>query len=142
MKKFLLLWLLFALSVSGFAQNLDTSNTLKKTDRELGLSYRKQSREQKTLGYILLGGGLGLSFLGASKWDLYASTGADAAIIVGAISFIASIPVFISAAKNKGRAEILLRNQGVPLTYKKYYAVPSVGISLSLSRKRVAATLP
>lgn len=54
--------------------------------------------------------------------------------MVGSLGMAGSIPLFISGAQNKGRAEILLRNQNVPLSLHYHKQVPAVGISILICR--------
>jgi hypothetical protein len=90
----------------------------------------------------LLGGGAALftsSIIIAENADFEN----EAAFVVGSIAFlagtgsmIASIPVFISGSKNKGRAEILLKQHNIPLSLdnKKNIPVRSLGIGITLSK--------
>jgi hypothetical protein len=112
------------------------------TDIELGQYYKQKSKNQKTAGWILLGGGAALftsSIIIAENADFEN----EAAFVVGSIAFlagtgsmIASIPVFISGSKNKGRAEILLKQHNIPLSLdnKKNIPVRSLGIGITLSK--------
>ena len=107
------------------------------TDKELGMHYLKQSSQQKTIAWILLGGGLVISAIGANQItnDLFEeSSSGEALFYIGTFASIGSIPLFISAAKNKGRAEILLRNQNIPLTMSSGSHVISVGLAIPLGK--------
>lgn len=105
------------------------------SDYELGLEYLKRNRQQKTIAWIMLAGGIGLYAAGASQWDLYSqTTGADAMIVAGTLATLGSIPLFIIAAKNKGRANILLRRQNVPLTHAPGTQLTSVGLAIKLGK--------
>ena len=106
------------------------------SDLELGQYYLSKSKSQKTIGWILLGGGLALYIGGIATYsDIYDDQDTEAAVMVltGSIATIASIPLFITAAKNKGRAEILLRNQNVPMGFKSGRGL-SIGIGLPIGK--------
>jgi hypothetical protein len=96
-----------------------TERSIALSDRDLGLYYLKQSKSQKTLGWLLLGGGLLVEMIGSAQYsnDIFSeNSGGEALMPIGSLSTIASVPLFISAAKNKGRAEILRRNQNIPIS--------------------------
>ena len=113
-------------------------DTIKRmSDYDLGIHYLKQSKQQRTIGWILLGTGLTLSIIGANQVsnDFFdESTGGEALLLIGNLAAIGSIPLFISAAKNKGRAEILLRNQNVPMTGSSGTRVLSVGLAIPFGK--------
>jgi hypothetical protein len=109
MKKLFVLCLL-ALSLTSIAQNTTTEIPAVKTD------YLKISRGQKTAAWLMLGGGAIISTAGmliALNNIFYAfndegekggyGTGTFMFYLGGA-SMIGSIPLFIAAAKNKGRS--------------------------------------
>ena len=58
----------------------------------------------------------------------------EAALLAGLISIIATIPLSLSARKNKRRAEILLRNQNIPLTHVSGTRLTSIGIAIPLRK--------
>src|SRR5215203_3768979 len=134
MKKMVLIILTSCLFFqSGYAQKFKDS-LMRLSDYDLGTYYLKQSKNQKTIGWVLLGAGVTSTIVGgqqASK-DIFNESSGEAWAIFGALSTVASIPVFLSAAKNKGRAEILLRNQNIPLTHVSGTRLLSVGIGLPL----------
>jgi hypothetical protein len=138
MKRALLLLLLLMGTAGGSLQaqrQTETSKSL--SDRDLGLYYLKQNKKQKTIAWILLGGGLIVEFIGSAQYsnDIFSeSSDGEALMIIGSLSTIASVPLFISAAKNKGRAEILLRNQNIPISRSSGTRVLSVGLAIPLGR--------
>lgn len=137
MKKiFIAALFLFSFSIIK-SQNLSPANNIKLTDKELGLKYLKNSRGLKIAGWSLLAGGIILSAVGVneSSQDIFSpNTGGETIALVGTILALSSIPCFIVGAKNKGRAEILLRNENIMLSYKhaRYTNFPSVAIAFKL----------
>ena len=120
-------------------------DTTKMTDVQLGHYYLDKSKKQKTVGFILLGAGLA-GLIGGSLVSIdsesFGGISEDAGegrviMFLGLGCTVASIPLLISGVKNKGRAEILLRNENVPLgripgvspTY------PAIGVRIPLGRK-------
>ena len=99
--------------------------------------YLDKSKNQKTAGWVLLGAGTammiggGIAFSNSSIFD--ESWGAGATVMtIGVPVALTSIPFFISAAKNKGRAEAMatLHLSPVPVgTVVK--CVPQVGVRVS-----------
>ena len=107
--------------------------------------YLKKSRAQKTVGWILLGTGVGIAAYGLITINSYTDnegplgtqnyTGALIAIGGGVISAF-SIPSFISSAKNKRKAAtVSFTNQKI-LWYQKnnigFIKQPSVKIKIAL----------
>jgi hypothetical protein len=132
--------LLIVLSLSLFISKINAQVTQepkvsnRMDDIELGKYYKKKGNNQQIAGWATLGGGLALVILsGTVAYDLET---AGAMAIVGSIATVASVPLFIAGAKNKGRAEILLRSSNVPLSFDpgKNIPVKSVGIGITLGR--------
>lgn len=110
--------------------------------------YLKKSKRQKTTGWILLGGGVATTFvgIGVASSELISgslsgssnnSSAADVVLLTGLAAMIGSIPVFISAHKNKRRAvaAISFRNQPLRFTDKKSVTstlLPTVSLKISL----------
>jgi hypothetical protein len=106
MKKLMLLFpglLLFTLISAQYADSA--------SHQEASMLYKKANK-QKTTGWILLGGGAGVTLIGsaigvANVWDeiIFEERGAvDAAtvmVITGLVSMVGSIPFFIASGKNK-----------------------------------------
>jgi len=126
------------------AQKLPENNPRNRvdTDLQLGQSYLKKSRTHKIIGFSLLGAGFGalagVVILEASgnyyNSDYY---DAEAAVAAIGISMMAtSIPFFIIGAKNKGRAEVLLRDEKI---FGRSAGMPKsihgIGIAIPLARK-------
>jgi hypothetical protein len=77
--------------------------------------YLYKSKRQKTNGWILLGGGLATTFLGIAVGNAGTLNGTSGGGSGGAVmalagigAMVGSIPVFISAGKNKRRAAAAL----------------------------------
>ncbi|SRR5258706_3005319 len=126
MKKIISFCLLFAVSVSVFSQTVTTMGSTTQSD------YLKKSKHQKTAAWILFSGGTTLTTIGCvlalndfgtglgnivNPHSQSVSNGAAAAVfaVTGITSIIASIPLFISASKNKHKAlSITFKNDFVP----------------------------
>ena len=137
MKKIILSLACLVTFFTSTAQQLPQKNPSGLSDVELGQFYLQKSKSQKTGAWILLGVGLALQFAGSLSYadNLFeeSTSGADAMMLGGTIASIASFPLFISAAKNKGRAEILLRHENIPMSFLPGKQM-TVGIAFSLGR--------
>lgn len=132
MKKILLTAFTMLTFLLSNAQQITTPPTAKLTDKELGMEYLKKSKNLKITGWVLLGGGLALAFAGAATaWGSYSGAGM---FYAGSIMTIASIPCFVAGARNKGRAEILLRNENVLMSFKSnpLKSIPSLTLAIKL----------
>lgn len=122
MKKIMLYFLLLAFPATSFCQKTNDSVPVIKTD------YLTKSKNQKTAGWVLLGGGtalIGIGFLvGDSKESTFddAATGAFLAG-VGLLSAIGSIPLFIASGKNKRKALNMSANFKMENATNSYPAV-------------------
>ena len=116
-----------------YGQKLKDS-LMKLNDYDLGTYYLKQSKQQKTIGWVLLGAGVTLIIVGGKQAtnDIFNKSSGETSAILGALSTVASIPFFLSAAKNKGRAKILLSNQNIPLTHVSGTRLISIGAVIPL----------
>jgi len=143
MKKLLLICTLTCIITNLNAQvNPDKHVQKPMTDLELGQYYSQKSKKLKNTGWALLGVGAGLitsSIVVAWNVSYYNETAYVAsgiAFLAGTGSMIASIPVFVAGAKNKGRAEILLRQHNIPLSLGKSRNIQlkSVGIGITIGK--------
>lgn len=113
---------------------------------ELGQIYLKKSKDQKTASWILLGTGVTLNLIGAfivpndleSSEKLKSSQTGPALFLVGSVSALMSVPLFISGERYKARADILLSEREIPISFEKgrNISLSSFGIGISLSKKR------
>jgi hypothetical protein len=126
MKKIFTFCLLLSLSGAVFSQ-VDTA-----TFNDMRTDYLKKSKNQKTIAWVMLGGGftfacigtiIGLNDAGNDLSNLFNleytphdhTTEASIFLITGAVSMLGSIPLFISAGHNKNRAlSISFKNDLVP----------------------------
>ena len=120
----------------------DTVKYTQLSDRELGLQYLSKANKQRTTAWILLGAGIAMEILSIAivANDLYDDgAGAETLFLVGGLATIASVPVFISGAKNRGRAEILLRHENIRVYNNNgsgKEGMVSLGLSIPLGRSR------
>ena len=106
-------------------------------DYDLGTYYLKQSKQQKTIGWVLSGVGVTLTTVGVIQVtnNLFTeSHSGEAAMLAGVISIIATIPLYLSAAKNRRKAKTLLHNQNIPLTHVSGTRLISVGVAIPLRK--------
>lgn len=99
--------------------------------------YLEKSKNQKTAGWVLVSAGVammvggGIAFNNSSIFDESWETGATI-MTIGVPVALTSVPFFISAARNKGRAEAMatLHMSPVPVgTVVK--CIPQLGIRVS-----------
>ncbi len=113
MKKIIIYTLLLVLPAASFSQQTTNNAPPVKID------YLKKSKNQKTAAWVLLGGGLGLTIAGVAiganevandfvtiivTGEQQSSSTGAVMILAGGATMLGSIPLFISGAKNKGRA--------------------------------------
>ncbi len=100
----------------------------------MGLQYHKKARQQRIIGYTLLASGFTMMLIAPelNNPDTYESSGSagNAVAIVGLVATCASVPILMSASKNKGRASVLLKKESIPFSY---YSRPIGLNSLALS---------
>ena len=141
MKKLLLICTLTCIITNLNAQvNPDKGIQKSKTDKELGHYYQQKGGNQKKIAWWMLGGGAGLlgagvllAFSAENYGKFYAGSGA---VVLGTVSMVASIPVFITGAKNNGRANVLLRQSNVAISMESKRNIPirSVGIGFTIGK--------
>ena len=118
MKKIMLSLTLFITALHSFSQS--SVPAAKTSDY-----YLTKSRHQKTLAWVMLGGGVGLTALGIAVSEANAvgyalggssnNTAGTVLAVVGVVSTLGSIPMFISASHNKHRANLSFNMQKVPM---------------------------
>jgi hypothetical protein len=121
MKKAIFVFVLISIGISSFAQTLPSKVKTKEY-------YLDKSHHQRTISWIMLGGGVALTALGigvAQAQTLDDALGSSKSgnigsvfAVIGVASALGSIPLFISAAHNKHKAAALAFNmQKVPMLY-------------------------
>jgi hypothetical protein len=140
MKKTIVCAMLLIAAAHSFSQQINPSQP--KT-REY---YFQKSRNQKTIAWVLLGGGVGMMAagtaigVGEAAGSLFGentnSTGSSVLLFGGIAAAGASIPFFISSAKNKGRAMSLsFREEKIPFTANRKLSTksfPAVSLKINL----------
>ena len=113
------------------------------SNSELGQYYKQKSKNQKITAWIMLGGGLTLDIIGINKavsemtvfsGPVKSSNTGETLFVIGTVSALLSIPLFISSSRNKQRARILLSNHKIPLSFssEKNNSIQSIGIGIQL----------
>jgi hypothetical protein len=141
MRTILFVSLFFLTTLSSFCQDISNQTNQKSTD------YLKKSKDQNTLGWVLLGGGAALSVIGTawnsndnSSGNIFSDNFNEQAIMVlcGLASMVASIPVFISAGRNKSKSKKLSLNLNIEhnnakMINPKFKSYPSVSFVIPIS---------
>ncbi|MFC0775041.1 hypothetical protein [Terrimonas alba] len=137
MKKILLGIAAGLMSIYVFSQQKEPVQALTKQD------YLQKSKNQKTIGWVLLGGGTIMAVVGAITFnstydsDSYTATDAGGFLLLGGIvADLASIPFFIGSAKNARKAAtISFNNQRILIPHFHSLvakAQPSVTIKIGI----------
>jgi hypothetical protein len=139
MKKLTTFLLILAVSTASFSQT--TTPSPEKNE------YFKKSKSQKTIAWILAGGGAGIAVISIASlnWgDIVNSIEGDnssintkeAFLLIGGVAVLSSIPLFIASGKNKRKGMSLsFKNETAPQIQKNsfvYRAIPSLTIKMSL----------
>ena len=141
MKKALLFAILLVISAASFSQQIKSTPTLTKQD------YLKKSKTQKTFAWILVGTGVGFVVAAVASTgvdDVANSIGGDNSgvnrgvtlFIIGGITTLSSIPLFLASHRNKKRGMSLsFKNEMAPQIHKgsfAYRSVPSLTLKIGL----------
>lgn len=133
MKKLTTLLLLSFLFLNCISQQTSPSPSLTKLD------YLKKSKHQNIAAISLAGAGFFVWAAGINKYmnqEDNVDGGGEAAMVVGGLSCLASIPLFIIGSKNKKKARLMAINtQRIPQKQKSgfaYQAIPSLSIKIGL----------
>ena len=142
MKKFITCTVILAFSATSFCQQNVQKQSLTKTD------YLQKSKKQKTIGWVLLGGGATLVLTGiiiprgdlvyeAFLFSSYENDGVKGTFeLIGLVSMITSIPFFIASKKNNKRAmSFSFKNEPATQLVKSNLvcrSVPSLNLKFSL----------
>lgn len=130
MKKIFTITLLLIFSVASYSQNTELSNQLTKED------YLKKSKTQKTIGFVMLGGGAAtLIAISSGNSDL---NSLGTLVVLGSGLVVGSIPLFIAAGRNKRKAKNVTtyfkfeNTQFLKRTEISFQKIPSFAIKINL----------
>ena len=147
MKHLIILLLLFSLGNSSFSQVTTHPASTVQTD------YLKKGKNQNTLAWILLGGGLGLTSAGIavglneavndisnifSGEEQKTSSAGAILFYTGLASMLTSIPLFIVSSSNKRKAEevsAFLKIETIPFVQQNNFArkaYPAISVKFRL----------
>jgi hypothetical protein len=111
------------------------------TNAELGQYYLKKSKNSKTWGWIMVAASAGFyiasnAMMQDDKVYDTDNAGGKAFFLLGTGALVGTIPLFTSAARNKGRSEVLLGLERQPIGYlpKGYQGYPAVGVRIPISK--------
>ena len=109
--------------------------------------YLKKSKKQKTVAWILAGGGVGIAAIAIISYNLgdianlvegdnSSINTKGAFLIIGGATALSSIPLFIASGKNKRKGMSLsFKNEKAPYLLKQsfvYKPVPSLSLKINL----------
>jgi hypothetical protein len=138
MNKLIAFLLLVVVSLTGFSQS--------QTPTEKN-EYLRKSKSQKTIAWILAGGGVTMSAIAIASYnygDIVNIVEGDNSsintkgtfLILGGVVALASIPFFIASGKNKRKSmNLSFKNETAPQIQQNsfvYRAVPSLTLKMSL----------
>ena len=133
MQRVINLFFLLMIVTTTFSQQTNPSRVLTKQD------YQKKAKHQEITALCLGGGGFIVWLAGASKYmnqEDNIEGGGEAAMVIGGLSGLASIPLFIMASKNRKKArQMVFNNQRIPQIQNNnfvYRVVPSLTLKISL----------
>jgi len=121
MKKITICTMLLIITVTTFCQQTEPRAPLTRED------YLKKSKSQKIAGFIFLGAGA-IIFASLSGGNTDFDT-LGALVVLGGISTLASIPLFIASGRNKRKA----RDASASLNFEKIQTIQQVGMSFHSS---------
>lgn len=147
MKKVAAIALLLMFSVAAFTQNNPSAVPLTKED------LLQKSKNQRTAGWVLLGGGAGLVlagsivmvdaigndlFVNSNNYNSKTNTG-TVLVVAGLVAMGGSIPLLIVGHKNHKKAMALaLTNKNIQMLQKgswSYQSYPAISFSIHIGRK-------
>ena len=130
MKKVTICTMLLILSATSFCQQTQSSKPLTREE------YLKKSKTQKIVGFVFLGAGA-ITLISVSGGNTDFNT-LGTLVVVGGLSTLASIPLFIASGRNKRKA----KNASVSFNFEKiqfiqqsqlsFHSVPAISIKLNL----------
>jgi uncharacterized membrane protein len=135
MKIITMLAMLLIIGAATFCQQTNPSPALTKQD------YLKKSKNQKTAAWILLGGGSALVVTGIllSNNASFDNLGTTAGVaIVGGLSMLGSIPLFLASGRNKRKAmtaSTFFKIETVPVIQHASFArksYPALSVKINL----------
>jgi hypothetical protein len=96
----------------------------------LATNYQKKANTNSIIAWSMLAGGI--ITLYATAWS---DEGSSVVPWIATGAIYGSIPVFASAAKNKGRVSVLVRNQSIPVSHMSGSSMyRSIGVSIPITR--------
>ena len=140
MKKLLYIFC-FTLLITQMANGQQTEPTRSKSTQELHNDYIQKYKTNKTVGWVLLGSGVGMIIGGGAVYATYAAQGYNGPapvtaeflfLIVGPGFALASIPFFIWGKKNKTKAELVLKGESVTFGNKELYKSNYTALALRI----------
>ncbi len=130
--KSITLTLMLAFSLSVFSQQT--------TPPTVNTDHLKKSKNQKTIAWVLAGGGAVVWLVGVSKYmnqdNNEGGTKGKPAMLIGGVSVLASIPFFKASSKNKRRANSVgFKMERLPVIQQKNlvtHSYPALSFKISI----------
>lgn len=130
-----------SLLIVQLADGQQTDLIKRKSTQESHDDYMQKYKTNKTIGWVLLGSGLGMIIGGGAVYAGYAAQGYNGPapvtaevlfLIVGPSFALASIPFFIWGKNNKTKAELVLKGESVTLGNKELYKSNYTALALRI----------
>lgn len=95
--------------------------------KALASSYKSNAKTSSFAGWTLLLGGIAGLFVSAA-------TESGPVAVISLTSMFVSVPVWMNAAKNRGRVSILMNNESIPVSLNSNSSFRSIGVSIPITK--------
>jgi len=142
MKKHILTLACFLFFITVYAQVEPKKDVRKQmTNEELAQFYQHKSKNLKKTGRILMWSGLGLyaATIVVGLIELNGDSDGTTTLVLfwsGTVSLASCLPFFIAGSNNKNRANLLIKQNNIPVSLDRNRNIPlkSIGIGFTLGK--------